>query len=300
MTSIFLSHSNQDKEIARRLAIDLSMSGIKTWYDEWEIQVGHSISQRIETGLIDAEFVVVLLSKHSVASGWVQKEWRSRIGDEANSKGIIILPVMVDNCDTPPLLRDKRYADLRTDYLSGLRDLIDSIRAHAAVGKPVTAGACIESGQIIFERIEPEIAFLRGLINTIESGCFERSEGKLRLHVHIVPSHNDIKDLGDKIGINRMILESSDFAISTNQDSPTIFRAHRRFTLPKGERITNIGSGKRTPLPTAVNVLTDTTVAAVTKGGIITGNFEQSVTYSSGVQIPNVHAFGTFAAIVAQ
>jgi hypothetical protein len=78
--------------LARRVAMDLTMSGIDVWLDEWEIKVGHSISQKIQHGLGSADFVVDILTKASVASGWVEKEWQSRIGEEASSQKVVILP----------------------------------------------------------------------------------------------------------------------------------------------------------------------------------------------------------------
>src|SRR6266404_5693420 len=171
MPNVFLSHSSIDKELARRIAVDLSMSGIGVWFDEWQIKVGQSITQSIEKGLDDADFVVVLLTNHSVNSGWVQKEWRSKIGDEATSHGIYILPILAEKCEIPRLLKDKRYADVRVNYNQGLRDLISAIREHAAATRPVTAGARIESGRVVYERMVPDLPHFRGLINTIEGGC---------------------------------------------------------------------------------------------------------------------------------
>jgi len=140
MPTVFLSHSSRDKDAARRIAVDLSMSNIKVWFDEWQIAVGESISQNISRGLEDSAFVVVLLSAHSVESGWVQKEWMSRIGEEAQSKDVAILPVVVNDCTIPILLRDKRHADIRDNYDNALRELIASIRTLATSGEAVTAG----------------------------------------------------------------------------------------------------------------------------------------------------------------
>jgi hypothetical protein len=76
---VFLSHSSADKMLARRLAADLRDAGVKVWFDEWEIETGDSISQRIQDGLRESDFVAVLLTRQSVEHGWVEKEWQSRI-----------------------------------------------------------------------------------------------------------------------------------------------------------------------------------------------------------------------------
>lgn len=124
---LFLSHSSRDKSLAERIALDLRSSGITVWYDEWEIRVGDSISQKIEQGLDNADFVAVLLTSHSVASGWVEKEWQSKIGEEAREKQAVVLPLKGEDCRIPPLLRDKRYADFAASYQDALDELVFAV-----------------------------------------------------------------------------------------------------------------------------------------------------------------------------
>ena len=104
---------------------------IVVWFDEWEIHVGDSITQKIERGLDKADFVAVLLTKHSVSSGWVDKEWRPKIAEEAERRKVIILPLKAENCPIPVLLRDKKYANFLKDYTSGLDALLKAIEAHS-------------------------------------------------------------------------------------------------------------------------------------------------------------------------
>lgn len=130
MASIFLSHSSKDKLLAKRIANDLREAGIQVWLDEWEILIGDSITQQIQQGLEQAEFVVVLLTRHSVESGWVEKEWQSKIGQEAASRQVAVLPLKADDCAIPPLLRDKKYADFQQDYTLAINDLLTSIQGH--------------------------------------------------------------------------------------------------------------------------------------------------------------------------
>ena len=131
MITVFLSHSSRDKALARRIANDLKRHSIKVWFDEWEIHIGNSISQKIERGLEKADFVAVLLTKHGVNSGWVEKEWQAKIGEEASKQKVIILPLKAENCRIPALLRDKRYADFVKDYQSGIEELLKAIEAHS-------------------------------------------------------------------------------------------------------------------------------------------------------------------------
>ena len=131
MSHIFLSHSSSDKKLARRIANALLKAGIEVWLDEWEILVGDSITQRIQHGLDDTDFVAVLLSEKSVESGWVEKEWQSQIGVEAVFKRVVILPLRTDDCQIPTLLRDKRYADFRSRFATAMAEFVAAIKGHA-------------------------------------------------------------------------------------------------------------------------------------------------------------------------
>ncbi len=296
---VFLSHSSADKTLARRIAVDLSMSGVSVWFDEWEILVGHSISQRIERGLDDADFVVVLLSGPSVTSGWVQKEWQSRIGDEALSHGVHVLPVLAGVCEIPRLLRDKRYADMRTDYERGFADLLSALQTHATDKRPVSAGARIESGRIVIEQMYPEMPIFTGLINTIEAGCFERSGTGLRAHVQIVASHIAMHEANVELGLDRMTLVSDSYVISTDPTAPTEFRASRDFRLERGRRLTDIRTGRKVALPMTVSGSAATRVSCVVEEGAIVGEFFEEIRYAPHLPMPGISLRGTFRAVVA-
>lgn len=301
MPIVFLSHSSLDKSLAKRIAVDLQMSGIQVWFDEWNIHVGQSISQSIEKGLDGADFVAVVLTKQSISSGWVQKEWRSKIGDEAGSQNIYVLPVLAEDCDIPRLLQDKKYADLRMDYNRGLRDLISAIRVHTARGRPVTAGARIESGRIVYERAEPDRPIFRGLINMIEAGCFERDDNGLRVHIKVVSSHQAFQELTEEMGIDRITLESTEYSISPDAQSPSEFSCTLEWNLPAGKTVFDITTGKRITLPIPLTGRTETRVAGYVKDGIIGGRFNQTTVFRSSIPLPlaRVLVTGSFRAVVA-
>jgi hypothetical protein len=104
MSGIFLSHSSKDKPLARRIADDLQQAGIKVWLDEAEIFVGDSITQKVQEGLAQADFVAVLLTRHSVESGWVEREWQSKFFAAVQKRNVAILPIKGDDCTIPPFL----------------------------------------------------------------------------------------------------------------------------------------------------------------------------------------------------
>jgi hypothetical protein len=46
---------------------------------------------------------------------------------ELDEKRVVVMPVLIENCDIPLFLRDKKYADFRSDFDTGLSDLLKGI-----------------------------------------------------------------------------------------------------------------------------------------------------------------------------
>lgn len=121
---IFISHAKRDIESVLRLAEDLKRAGLDVWLDEWDITVGQNIAHTVQKGLNEATYLAVWLTRSSVESGWVEREWQSKYGSEIATGSIIILPLLGEDCKIPLLLADKKYADFRGDYTKGLAELL--------------------------------------------------------------------------------------------------------------------------------------------------------------------------------
>jgi TIR domain len=140
---IFLSHASADKVFVRGLAVDLTALGYRPWLDEWEILGGESIPSRISEGLEEADFVLVVLSKSSTASLWVESEWQAKYWKEISERQVFIVPLLLDDCSIPTLLAPKKYIDFRGDYSEAIEALAKSLAGHArkrkAKAEPRTA-----------------------------------------------------------------------------------------------------------------------------------------------------------------
>ena len=126
---IFISYSSRDEVKARWISVDLKNCGYKVWFDEWNITVGEIIPSKISKGLDECDFVAVLLSKHAVGSKWVENEWHAKYWEEVREGKIKVLPILIEDCRIPALLRTKKYADFRDDYGRGLEDLMAAIKS---------------------------------------------------------------------------------------------------------------------------------------------------------------------------
>jgi hypothetical protein len=125
---LFICHASEDKLVADRLVKELDQRALHAWYDKREILVGESIVEKINKGLASAQFLVVLLSAHSVTKPWVTRELNSTLMRQLAKEQITILPVLIAECELPPLLVDLKYADFRHSFDDGLTELVEAIR----------------------------------------------------------------------------------------------------------------------------------------------------------------------------
>ena len=102
------------------------------WLDKWSIKVGDSLTQKITEGISEGDFLIIVLSNNSVQSDWVKKELSISLMIELERKSVFILPVRLDDCQIPLIIRDKKYADFRTNFDDGMDELLD------AIGSPQT------------------------------------------------------------------------------------------------------------------------------------------------------------------
>jgi hypothetical protein len=120
------------------LAGDLQSANIDVWLDEHEILVGDSIHQRVGEGIDECDYLVVLLSRESVQSDWVKDEISAASSKEKYSHRRIVLPAVIDDLkveEIPPLLRDKRRANIFNKYEEGLKELLNAIWGHEKLKK---------------------------------------------------------------------------------------------------------------------------------------------------------------------
>jgi hypothetical protein len=121
---VFISYSSKDYEVAVRLAVDLSNAGHTPWLDEFNILVGQSVPQEISTGLQGCDFVFVLLSNNSVKSHWVEREWQTKYWNEIETGKIKVIPILLEKCEIPELLKTKKYANFTDNNYSRALDNI--------------------------------------------------------------------------------------------------------------------------------------------------------------------------------
>lgn len=89
----FICHANEDKNafvdpFARRLRD----SGLRVWYDAFSLNLGDSLRRKIDEGLANSRYGIVVLSKHFFSKEWPQNELDGLLSREiAGTK--VILPI---------------------------------------------------------------------------------------------------------------------------------------------------------------------------------------------------------------
>jgi hypothetical protein len=124
---IFISYSHSDKAFVDRLATQLVRRNVNIWLDRWELSVGDSLLDRIQEAVDGASALLVILSKASVSSEWCKKELSAGLLRELEEKRVVVMPVMLEDCEVPIFARGKLFADFRTDFDVGLRAVIEGI-----------------------------------------------------------------------------------------------------------------------------------------------------------------------------
>ncbi len=128
----FISHANEDKEkVARPLAIELKRRGFTVWFDEFELSVGDSLSERINDGLAKSRFGIVIFSQSFFKKRWPREELNGLMARSIATTQKIILPVWhgiskESILEHAPILADK----LATSTAKGLGTVAgDIVRA---------------------------------------------------------------------------------------------------------------------------------------------------------------------------
>lgn len=104
------------------------------WLDKWKIIPGMDIHQSVEKGVEDADMVVLFASPSSLASGWVDKEWRTKHNTEITTQDICLVVALLNKTkpeNLPPFLKGKRA--VRCNTADSAKELANAIAYHVDV-----------------------------------------------------------------------------------------------------------------------------------------------------------------------
>jgi len=91
---VFICHATEDKEaVASPLARELADRGLKVWIDDVQIKLGDSLRRKIDEGLRESRFGVVILSPSFFTKRWTQWELDGLADRELSTGEKVVLPV---------------------------------------------------------------------------------------------------------------------------------------------------------------------------------------------------------------
>jgi hypothetical protein len=127
MPNVFISHRKTDAQMAEQLATEVRDAGHEVWFDEWKIDLGDSIVERIDEGLEGSNYLVLCYSSSGM-SDWVNREWMSALARQLSGHGVKVLPILLTGGKPPAILADIKYGDLTQNWTKGVSDLLRAIR----------------------------------------------------------------------------------------------------------------------------------------------------------------------------
>lgn len=112
--SCFISYSSKNQPFAEKLYVDLQDIGVRCWLASEDLKIGEKIRIGIDESIKAHDKLLLVLSKHSVASEWVEQEVEMALSRERREKRTILFPIRLDDTvmkiDTgwPALIKNTR------------------------------------------------------------------------------------------------------------------------------------------------------------------------------------------------
>jgi uncharacterized protein YjbI with pentapeptide repeats len=94
--SVFISYSSKDQSFAERLHADLQSKRVRCWFAPEDLKIGDKFRETIDEKIRVYDKLLVVLSKHSVGSDWVEKEVETAMERERKHKRTMLFPIRLD------------------------------------------------------------------------------------------------------------------------------------------------------------------------------------------------------------
>src|SRR6185503_2339929 len=130
--NIFMSYSRRELGFVDDLVSKLEGEGYKVWLDYRVLIPGSPWKGQIDKGLQEADTVLLVVSKASLASKYVALEWQHFL--ETNKRLILLI---FEAVDLPKELEKYEWVDFRGSYQAGLKELLSQLKQPIEEEHPV-------------------------------------------------------------------------------------------------------------------------------------------------------------------
>jgi hypothetical protein len=95
--SCFISYSNKDQVFAKRLHADLQNKGVRCWFAPHDLPIGAKTWDAIDEAIRLRDKLLLILSKASIVSGWVEEEVNKAYAEEGSRGEVVLFPIRIDD-----------------------------------------------------------------------------------------------------------------------------------------------------------------------------------------------------------
>lgn len=246
MTTLFISHSSRDDEFVNRLAEYLHNHNYDTWIDHVNTPEGMLWANIIQDGLEKGEYMLLVVTEHSIQSRHVRIEWQSFQGLVKP----IILIILEKEAEVPKLLQDYPTVQwsLLADFEQNIRDLLKYIPKPVVLSDETSVVALPQT-----KKLNPNASGLDEL---------QKLAGEIEGHTEPVVGQSDIKliipksDVSIHYHIDRPMkvgrgsphdIDKPDIDLNPYESIKTVSRHHAEINIKNGQIvITDTGSSNGT------------------------------------------------------
>jgi hypothetical protein len=93
----FINYSSNDQPFAEQFYTDLQYHGVCCWFAPEDLPICEKLRKNIDDSIRRYDKLLLILSKHSVGSPWIEKVVKTALNKESETKRLVLLPIKLDN-----------------------------------------------------------------------------------------------------------------------------------------------------------------------------------------------------------
>jgi hypothetical protein len=134
----FISYTGADRAWAEWIAVQLEAAGYTTVLQAWDFRPGSDFVEQMHQAIEQTQRTIAVLSQRYLASVFSAAEWHAIFAKDPTGQAGLLVPVRIEDCEPPGLLRTRVYIDLvDTDEPTAKRLLLDGVGESGA--RPTSA-----------------------------------------------------------------------------------------------------------------------------------------------------------------
>lgn len=156
----FLSYHSGDAEWVAALKAALESRGVRVWIDSEQLRPGNLFPGALASGIQSINCVVLVLSRGSIASAWVEEEYSLALTHRRQ-----VVPVLIDDVEPPGFIAGRTWVDFRdpAQFANRADELVFGITGRRPAGG-VSVSAPSFRDAVADHTDADEAAILRNLI----------------------------------------------------------------------------------------------------------------------------------------